>query len=329
MQAIRIVSPGGPEQLQPVTVPDPVPGHDEVLVRIHYAGINRADLLQRRGLYPAPPGTDSSIPGMEYSGVIAACGAGVSGWHVGDRVMGLVPGTAYAELVCVPATELLQVPDNIDLRGAAAIPEAFMTAWDAAWLQGGLRDGEWLLVRAATSSVGIAACQLALALGNPHIAMSRSAERLAALAPALSPTARMLEGDPELVTNILQLTGQEGVATILDLVGAPAFDDYLRCLRIGGSLLLVGVLGGAPKSFDAGTLMRRRLRLVGTVMRTRRPDERAALAARFRRDVLPMFGAGSIAPLVAAEYPLAEASHAHALIEANQQLGKVVLRCSP
>jgi putative PIG3 family NAD(P)H quinone oxidoreductase len=324
MRAISIQSPGGPEQLKVQEVPMPEPGPGQVRVRVHFAGINRADLLQRRGLYPAPAGFDSARPGLEFSGIVDALGAGCTRFSAGDAVMGLIGGGAYADYVVLGERELIAVPAGLSLREAAAIPEAVLTAYDAVCLQGGLPAGGACLIRAITSGVGIAACQLLKALGYCAIGTSRSAERAARLMH-LKPDGIGVEGRDDIAGLVNELTHNRGVDVILDLVGGPQINAYLGMLAPRGTLMLVGIMGGGSASLELGTLLRKRLRIQGTVMRTRDSAERSALAARFKTDLEPLLVEGHLRPLIDSEFPLAEAPAAHRRIEANQHFGKVIL----
>lgn len=324
MRAIVITAPGGPEVLEEREVATPEPGPAEIRVRIHAAGVNRADLLQRRGRYPAPPGVPADVPGLEYAGTVEAVGAGARRWEVGERVMGLVGGGAYAEAVVVDEREALPIPDGLSFEEAAAIPEAFMTAHDALFSLIGIEPREILLVHAVGSGVGTAALQLARAAGVRVIGTSRTAwklERAAELGLELGiDTSR-----EDFVETVLRHTGGEGVHAILDLVGGPRLNDNLRVLRPRGHMAMVGLVAGASAELDMGLLLRQRLVLMGTVMRSRSLEEKIASARAFRQFGIPLLETGRIRPILDTIYPMREVAEAHRRVEANANFGKVVL----
>lgn len=328
MKAVCIREPGGPDVLELREVEAPTPGPGEVAIDVRCTALNRADLLQRRGRYPAPPGTRPDIPGLEYAGVVAATGPGVEQDAVGRRVMGLVPGAAYAERIVAPFDQLLPIPEGIDFPRAAAIPEAFLTAWDAL-RQAGLAAGESVLVHAAGSGVGTAALQLARAMGASRIFGTASESKLARLAdlglPLDVPIDYRRTSFPEVVE---RETARAGVDVILELVGAAYWADDLASLAHRGRLVVIGLMSGARAETDLSMILRRRLRIIGTVMRTRSADEKAGLARAAREGLLPWFEDGTVAPVVQRLFPLAEAAEAHAFMEANRNLGKIVLRVS-
>jgi putative PIG3 family NAD(P)H quinone oxidoreductase len=327
MRAVVIQKPGEIGVLAVQEVPDPEPSGAEVLVRVAAAGLNRADLLQRRGLYPPPPGVDPRIPGLEYAGVVERVGPGTQMRRPGDRVMGLVGGAAYAERVVVHERETIRVPEGLDLVEAAALPEAFLTAYDALWLQGRLQPGQWCLIRPATSGVGMAACQLARALGARSIGTSRSAERLDKVRRQGLDVA-VVEGQERLPDAVKRATGGRGVAAVLDMLGGGCLDEHLQCLGSGGTLIVIGLLAGARDALELGRLMTRRLRIAGSVLRSRPIEEKIELARRFEDRLVPLFESRALAPFVDAILPLERAAEAHRRMESNEHLGKIVLEAS-
>jgi len=323
VRAIRITKPGGPEVLQlgEYDVPDPGPG--QVAVRVAAGGINRADLLQRRGLYPAPLGAPADIPGLEYAGTVEAVGAGVVEWTEGDRVMGIVAGGGLAERVIVHAREAIRVPEGMDLEIAAAVPEAFMTAFDALFVRGRARVGEWVVVHAAGSGVGTAALQLATASGMRPIATSRTEAKLQVVAD-LGVEDRVLVSDDRFADRIIEITGT-GADVVMDFVGASYLAENLKAAAVLGRIVVIGLMGGATGEIPLGLLLRKRLTMTGTVLRARPLEEKASLAQRFAREALPLFESGRLAPVIDCVEPMASASKAHERMEANQNIGKIVL----
>ncbi|RMH12663.1 MAG: NAD(P)H-quinone oxidoreductase [Gemmatimonadetes bacterium] len=325
MRAIVIERPGGPEVLRLVERPDPAAAAGEVRVRVHGSGVNRADLLQRMGRYPAPPGWPPDVPGLEYAGVVDAVGDRVDPGWVGRRVMGIVGGGGYAEALVTPASTVVPVPDGLSLVDAAAVPEAFMTAYDAAVLQMDLSAGETLLVHAVGSGVGTAAVQIARALGARTIGTSRTPEKLRraeALGLEHAVHARDASGWAERVRDV---TEGRGVDVILDLVGGPYLEGNQAVLAPGGRHVVVGVTGGRTATIDLRALMARRATLRGTVLRARPTAEKAALAEAFARTVVPWLADGRVRPVVERTFAPEEAARAHRLMEANRTFGKLVI----
>ena len=322
MRAVVIPGFGGPEVLRLATVPSPRPGPREVLVRVRASGVNRADLLQRRGLYPPPPG-ESEVPGLEFAGVVDEVGDAVTRWRAGDRVMGIVGGGGYAERVAVDERVAVAVPDGMDMTEAGAIPEVYMTAYDAVFRQAGLKRGETLLIHAVGSGVGTAALQLARRAGARTIGTSRTASKLErAAGEGLGVGLRGGEG---WVGGVMEATGGRGADVILDLVGAPYLAGNQAAIAVGGRHVVVGVPGGSRARVDLRRLMVRRARLYGTVLRARGVGEKAELAAEFCEAVLPGFGDGSLHPLIDSVFPVVKAADAHRRMEANENFGKIVL----
>jgi len=324
MRAVVIVRPGGPDALELRRVAVPEPGAGRIRVRVEAAGLNRADLSQRAGRYPAPDGWPADIPGLEYAGIVDALGSGVDDWRPGDRVMGLVGGGAHAELVLADAAEAVRIPDRLDSIHAAAVPEIFITAHDALFTQAGLRAGERLLIHAVGSGVGTAALQLAKAAGAFVFGTARSAwklERAASIG-----LDRPIDASREDFADVIgRETGGAGVDVILDLVGGDYLAANLRSIGSRGRVMLVGLVAGAASTLDMRLLLRKRVTIRGTVLRSRAPDEKAAVAAAFRTHVLPLLEAATIAPVIDRVFPFDEVRAAHAHVQADRSFGKVVL----
>ncbi len=300
--------------------PDAVPGDQQILVAVRAAGLNRADLLQRAGKYPAPPGWPADIPGLEYAGEVRAIGSGVTRWRVGDRVMGLVGGGAHAELVVVDEREALPIPPALGFPDAAAIPEAFLTAWDAMVLRGRAAAGDRVLVHAIGSGVGTAAAQVGRALQLVIVGTSRTAAKLERCRP-LGMAAGVLTTDADWPARV-----GEPVQVIVDTLGAKALEQNLALLAPRGRLVVLGTMTGASApGIDLSLVLRKRLEIIGTAMRVRPLDERIELVARFARQVLPMFGDGRLVPIVDRVLPMREIAEAHRAMQGNETFGKVVL----
>ncbi len=323
MRAVVIREPGGPEVLELREVPRPEPGPGEILVRVASSGVNRADLLQRMGRYPAPEGWPADIPGLEFAGTVEAVGPDAPGRSVGDAVMGIAGGGAYAEYLVVPASTVVRVPRGMELRDAGAIPEAFETAFDAAFLQEGLSAGETLLVHAAGSGVGTAAIQLARALGARTVGTSRTPEKLDRAKSLGLDVA--IPADDEWPERVLEATGGRGVDVILDLVGGAYLSGNQRVVATGGRHVVVGVPSGPKAEIDLRALMGRRASIRGTVLRARSIEEKAELARAFDERVVPWFEEGRAAPIVDGTFPPEATAEAHRLMERNETFGKLLL----
>lgn len=326
MRAVVISRPGPPDVLELRDVPRPDPGPGQLRVRVHATAVNRADLLQRAGRYPAPAGAPSDIPGLEYAGVVEDVGDGVTRWQPGDRVMGLVGGGSYAEYLVTHQDEAVAIPHNLGFADAAAVPEAFITAHDALITQMRLAAGETLLVHAVGSGVGTAALQLAKAMDCRVLGTQRSAWKLERAA-ALGLHAGFDTTSHDFVAGVLDATGGDGVHGVLDLVGGPFLDGDVRVLRQRGRILLVGLVAGGSCELDLRRVLQKRATITGTVLRSRGHEEKVAVARAFERDVVPLLASGSVRPVVDQVLPLDEAASAHALLEENRNFGKVVLRC--
>ncbi len=324
MRAIVITRPGPPEVLAVGDVATPEPGARQVRIRVHAAGVNRADLMQRRGSYPAPPGWPADIPGLEYAGVVDALGPEASRWSVGTRVMGLVGGGAYAEQVVAHEDEVLPLPDRLSFAAGAAIPEVFITAHDAVFTQMRLAAGEVLLIHAVGGGVGTAALQLARARGARVLGTGRTPWKLGR-AGELGLDVAINVAEEDFAEAALRETGGRGVDGVLDLVGGGYLAGNLRAMATLGRLLVVGLVAGRSAELDMGTLLRKRLRIFGTALRSRPQEEKIAAARAFERDALPLLADGTVRPILDRTLPLTEAAAAHEALESNETFGKVVL----
>lgn len=299
--------------------PRAVPGPGEISVRVRAAGLNRADLLQRRGVYAAPAGAPPDIPGLEFAGEVESLGPGAARWRVGDRVMGLVPGGAHAERVVLHEAEAIPVPARFSWQEAAAVPEAFLTAWDALVVRGRAAPGERVLIHAVGSGVGTAAVQLARWLGAVPIGTARTEAKLEAARDL-----GLAQGINTASVRFAEVIG-EPVQVILDLLGAGAFADNLAVLAPRGRLVLFGLLTGRRAEVDLGPVLLKRLEIIGTVIRSRAREERIALAGEFTGRVLPALESGALRPVVYASLPMAAVAEAHRAMESNAGFGKIVL----
>ena len=338
MKAVVNAGAGGTEVLALMEMPEPSPMAHQVRVRVHAAGLNRADILQRRGAYPAPPGWPADIAGMEYAGEVESVGSGAFRWRIGDRVMGLVGGGAHAEYVVVHENEILPIPEALSFAEAAAIPEAFLTAHDALTARGKLQQGECVLIHAVASGVGTAAIQLAKLLGATVLGTSRTSAKLEPLAA--------LGLDTAVDTSVKPFREQisRPVNVILDVLGGPAFQDILSLLALRGRLVLLGFLQG-PTVLQGSLelILRKRLEVIGTNMRSRGLEERSVLIEEFGQRFLPLFGqhiradspmlsqghsestGATLRPIIHAVFPMADIVAAHETMERNDSVGKIVL----
>ena len=309
-------------ELGEVSLRDPGPG--EVRVRVEAAGLNRADLMQRAGVYPAPSGVLPDVPGLEYAGVVAALGAEVRGVAVGDRVMGLVGGGAMAEALVVHHRELMAVPEGMTQTDAAAIPEAFATAWDAL-TQAGAGMGDVVLVHAAASGVGTAATQIARLMGARVIGTGRNEAKLARCR-AWGLEESVVAKDGRFADAVTALTGGAGATVVIDLVGGDYVAESLRCVAVGARVVLLATVGGGTATLPLGLALSRRVTIKGTVLRSRALEEKIALARGFARAVLPGFARGALRPVVDAVLPMTEVREAHQRMARDETVGKIVLR---
>lgn len=327
MRAIVIARFGGPEVLELRDVPSPLPARGEIRVRVRATAINRADLIQRMGAYPAPADAPQDIPGLEFAGDVDALGEGAQAQadiEVGDRVMGLAGGGTYAEHVVVHARTVAKIPDGISFTDAAALPEAFITAYDAMVTQGRLSSGEVVLVHAAGSGVGTAAVQIVRALGASSIGTSRTEDKLAR-AKALGLDHGVVVSGSGFAKQVLELTQGRGADLVLDLVGGSYLGENLNCIAERGRIAVVSTAGGATPEIPLGLLMRRRASVFGTVLRARPLEEKIAATRVFARQVVPLVARGALKASVDRVLPLAQAGQAHAYVAENASFGKVVL----
>jgi putative PIG3 family NAD(P)H quinone oxidoreductase len=325
LKAIVITRPGGPEVLELRELADPVPGPEEVLVRVHASALNRADLLQRRGRHAAPFGSPPDVPGLEFSGLVERTGARVKDLRAGDRVMGILGGGGYAELACVHERLCLPLPASLTWEEGAALPEAFLTAYDALLRQARLAPGETVLLHAAASGVGTAAAQLVTLIGARAIGLSRSPDKRRRL-EQLGMWRVLDPGRDDLRDAVVQASGGQGVDVVLDLVGAAAWPLNHELMRERGRLVLLGLLTGSQARVDLELLLRKRLHLAGSVLRTRAVEEKMRLTQAFAHAILPLFDDGRLRPVVHGSFPLEQAAAAHEAMERNVNFGKIVLR---
>ena len=326
MRAVVITAHGGPEVLQVQDVPEPVPGPEEVLVDVVTSALNRADTLQRRGLYPGPP-SEHEIPGLEFAGRVAAVGQRVTEHAVGDAVMGIVGGGGYAERVAVHQRQAMAVPDALGLDAAGAFCEVYITAWDALVRQGGLTTGRWALVHAGASGVGTASIQIAKAMGA-RIAVTASAGKHH-VCEALGADMVIDYAAEDFVEAVRSATGGVGVDVVLDVIGGDYLPRNVSCLRTGGRIIQVGTMAGGKVPFNPAGLMAKRAALVGTTLRARPIEEKIAVTREFAAQSLPHVAAGAMAPVIDSRFALDEAPAAHERMEANLNAGKIVLDVTP
>lgn len=322
MRAVVITRPGGPEVLEVQEVARPEPQGDEVRVQVRAAGINRADLLQRAGGYPAPLGAPGNIPGLEFAGVVEAVGPRVRQWQPGQRVMGLAGGGAQAEYILEPEGLLVEIPENLDFVQAAGIPEVFMTAHDALFTQAGLQMGERVLIHAAGSGVGTAAIQLAHATGATVYGTSRTVEKLERARPLGLDVGL---SDQDFAAEVQRLTDGTGVNVVLDFVGATYLQQNLEALATWGRIVFLATMGGTQANINLGMLMGKRASLKGVTLRTRTLEEKMAVTRRFAAHVLPLLANGKVKPIIERVYPLEQIGQAHAEMGENRNFGKLVV----
>ncbi|HZF23332.1 MAG TPA: NAD(P)H-quinone oxidoreductase [Burkholderiales bacterium] len=323
MRAIEITAPGGPEVLRVTRRPVPVPAVNEVLIEVVAAGINRPDVLQRKGGYPPPPGA-SDIPGLEVAGTIVAAGAEVNGWRPGDRVCALVTGGGYAEYVAAPAPQCLPIPRGLTLVEAAGLPETFFTVWVNVFERAGLKDSETLLIQGGSSGIGVTAIQMARAFGHRVFVTAGSADKCAAC-EKLGASRAINYRTEDFVAVVKALTGGKGVDVILDMVGGDYVPRELACLADDGRLSLIAFLGGTRATIDMTDILRRRLTVTGSTLRARSVEVKGAIAQVLKEKVWPLIDAGKIRPVIYRTFRLEEASAAHALMESSGHVGKIIL----
>ncbi len=326
MRAVVLHSHGGPEVLTIEQTPDPDFGPDEVLVDVAATALNRADLLQRMGAYPDPRGRVPEIPGLEFAGTVAAVGERVTMWRPGDRVMGIEAGGAHAERIATHGRQLLAVPASLSLAEAAAVPEVFLTAWDALVLQGGLTSGRWALVHAGASGVGTASIQIAKAIGA-RIAVTCSAGK-AAVCRDLGADL-VFERSPHDWLAEATATVPGGFDVVLDVIGGDEVDRNLQSVAPRGTIVQVGLMGGGRTPVNVGLLLAKRCSWVGTTLRTRPIEEKVAVTRRFAAEMLPLFDTGALRPVIDSTFPFDRIADAHRHMEANANAGKIVVTVQP
>jgi len=326
MKAIEITAHGAPEVLKPAERPAPVGGAGDLLIRVAASGVNRPDVLQRKGHYPVPPGA-SDLPGLEVAGEIVAGDAAAlaaAGLKVGDRVCALVAGGGYAELCVAPVGQCLPVPKGLSDIEAASLPETFFTVWSNVFERGRLKAGETLLVQGGTSGIGVTAIQLAKAAGATAIATAGSDDKCAACV-RLGADHAINYRSKDFAAEVLALTGGRGVDVVLDMVAGDYVARELSCLAEDGRLVIIAVQGGVKAEFDASVLMRKRLTVTGSTLRPRPVAFKSAIAKALREQVWPWLESGTVKPVIFKVFPAAQAAEAHALMESNQHIGKLVL----
>ena len=323
MRAVVLRSHGGPEVLEIQDVEAPVPGNDDISVDVVATALNRADLLQRMGLYPNPFPDDVEIPGLEFSGTVRSVGAHVRRWKVGDPVMGIVSGGGYAQQLVLPERQAMRIPTGISVADAAAIPEVFITAWDALVVQGVLTSGRWALVHAGGSGVGTAAIQICKAIGA-RIVVTCSAGKVAACR-ALGADVVVDYGSQDFVAEVASATAGVGVDVVLDVIGGDYLERNIAALATKGRIIQVGVMAGKPVLFNVGALLGKRASIIGTVLRARPVEEKISTSQRFASEVLPLFDAGVLQPVIDRRYQLDDIAAAHEYMASNGNTGKIVI----
>ena len=322
MRAVVLEEKGGPEVLQIRSVPDPVPGPEELLVDVVSTAVNRADLLQRMGLYPGPPMLHE-IPGLEFAGRVVAVGERVTGHGIGDAVMGIQNGGCYAEMLTVHERQAMPVPDVLSLADAGAFPEVFITSWDALVRQGGLTSGRWALVHAGASGVGTAAIQIVKTLGA-RVAVTASAGKHD-ICHALGADVVIDYANEDFVDVVRQATGGAGVDVVLDVIGGDYLPRNVAVVALGGRIIQVGVMAAKPVAFDVGTLLMKRASVTGTTLRARPIEEKIAISQEFAAQLLPHVATGTLLPVIDSRYSLDDVAEAHRRMEQNANAGKLVL----
>ena len=303
--------------------PEPVPAPEEILVRVRATALNRADLLQRMGMYPNPFPANDEIPGLEFAGEVVSCGARVTMWSPGDRVMGIVSGGAYAERLVIHERQAMAVPAGMSWTDAAAIPEVFITAWDALVVQGGLTSGRWAMVHAGASGVGTAAIQICRAVGA-RIIVTCSAGKVQACRD-LGADVVVDYANQDFVAEALSATGGHGVDVVLDVIGGDYVEKNVASLAVKGRIIQVGVMAGKPLPFNVGLLLGKRATITGTVLRARPTEEKIAISRRFAAEMLPLLAAGEMKPVVDSVYPIEQIADAHMRMASNANVGKIVV----
>lgn len=323
MRAVVLRSHGGPDVLQFEDVASPVIGEQDILVTVAATALNRADLLQRMGFYPNPFPSGPEIPGLEFAGTVAAIGEKVTAWSIGDRVMGITSGGAYAEQLSIHERQAMAVPSGMSLHDAAGIPEVFITAWDALVVQGGLTSGRWAMVHAGASGVGTAAIQICKAIGA-RIVVTCSGGKVDACR-ALGADVVVDYGTQDFVAEVATATGGAGVDVILDVIGGDYVERNIASLAVKGHIIQVGVMAGKPVPFNVGLLLGKRASITGTVLRARPLEEKIAISQRFTSEMLPLFSTGQLKPVIDSVYAFVDIASAHEYMATNGNVGKIVI----
>jgi hypothetical protein len=323
MRAVVLRSHGGPEVLQFEDVASPIIGEQDILVTVAATALNRADLLQRMGFYPNPFPSGPEIPGLEFAGTVAAIGDKVTAWSVGDRVMGITSGGAYAEQLAIHERQAMAVPSQMSLHDAAGIPEVFITAWDALVVQGGLTSGRWAMVHAGASGVGTAAIQICKAIGA-RIVVTCSGGKVEACR-ALGADVVVDYGTQDFVAEVATATGGAGVDVILDVIGGDYVERNIASLAVKGHIIQVGVMAGKPVPINIGLLLGKRASITGTVLRARPLEEKIAISQRFASEMLPLFSTGQLKPVIDSVYAFADIAQGHEYMASNGNVGKIVI----
>ncbi len=323
MRAVVLRSHGGPEVLQFEDVPSPIIGEQDILVTVAATALNRADLLQRMGFYPNPFPSGPEIPGLEFAGTVAAIGDKVTAWSIGDRVMGITSGGAYAEQLAIHERQAMAVPSGMSLQDAAGIPEVFITAWDALVVQGGLTSGRWAMVHAGASGVGTAAIQICKAIGA-RIVVTCSGGKVEACR-ALGADVVVDYGTQDFVAEVATATGGAGVDVVLDVIGGDYVERNIASLAVKGHIIQVGVMAGKPVPLNIGLLLGKRASITGTVLRARPLEEKIAISQRFASEMLPLFSTGQLKPVIDSVYAFADIAKGHEYMASNGNVGKIVI----
>ena len=323
MRAIEITTPGGPEVLKIAQRPVPKPAAGELLVKVQAAGVNRPDVMQRKGGYPPPPGV-TDIPGLEIAGTVAALGDGVTGWKVGDALCALVAGGGYAEYCVAPAPQCLPIPKGLTVVEAAAIPETFFTVWDNMFTRGQLKSGEWVLIHGGSSGIGTTAIQLAHAIGAKIVATAGSAEKCRAC-EKLGADVVVNYREQDFIEAVKKATGGRGVDEVLDIVGGDYVTRNLNALARRGRLIQIAVQQGSKAQVVVHLIMEKQITFTGSTLRPRSVAEKAEIARALKQGAWPLIEAGKVKPVIHATFPLDRAADAHALMDTSAHIGKIVL----
>jgi putative PIG3 family NAD(P)H quinone oxidoreductase len=323
MKAITFDAPGNPEVLHLAAVPDPTPGPEDLLVRVRASALNRADTLQRRGNYPPPPG-ESEILGLELAGEVEAVGSAVRGFSAGDRVFGVVGGGGYAEKALIHSQMAMRIPEAWSFETAAAVPEVYFTANETLFTLGELTQGETVLIHAGASGVGTAGLQMAKQAGARVFVTAGSAEKIARCTE-LGADAGINYKEEDFAERVMALSDKAGVELVQDFIGAAYWDRNLRCLKVAGRMVMVGLMGGIKVEANLNVIMAKRLRIMGSVMRSQPLQNKIAITRRFQERWLPLLESGVLKPVIATSFPLADAAAAHRYMEENRNVGKILL----